>query len=272
MGETLESSVIRHLILKAKLASGEQGRNLQIADIVQKVWDMAVRDSFLREACPRLEYQNLLFDKITAVIWELIIEGVYTPGAGMQHPNLPALRATEHGRQCFEAGELTAHDPDDYLRRLRAVCPSVDDITLLYTGEALDTFRAGNHLASVVMIGVAAEKMLLRLVDSVHAALDSAQKQAKFQQETKGKTAKKQHDEVLKRLTSPAMTLPAELESVLTQHIDAIYDLIRRNRNSAGHPTGKRMERDETHALLLLFPTYCKTVHNLMDWLAKNQI
>ena len=66
--------------------------------------------------------------------------------------------------------------------------------------------------------------------------------------------------------------MPAELGSVLTQHIDAIYDLIRRTRNDAGHPTGKRMERDETHALLLLFPTYCKTVHDLMDWLAKNQI
>jgi hypothetical protein len=122
------------------------------------------------------------------------------------------------------------------------------------------------------MIGVAAEKMLLRLVDSVHTALDSAQKQTKFQQETMGKKSKKQHDEVLKRLTSPAKPLPAELESVLTQHIDAIYDLIRRTRNDAGHPTGRRMERDETHALLLLFPTYCKTVHELSEWLSKNQI
>jgi len=86
------------------------------------------------------------------------------------------------------------------------------------------------------------------------------------------KKAKVQHDEVLTRLRSPGTPLPAELGSVLTQHIDAIYDLIRRTRNDAGHPTGKRMERDETHALLLLFPTYCKTVHDLMDWLAKNQI
>lgn len=62
------------------------------------------------------------------------------------------------------------------------------------------------------------------------------------------------------------------LESVLTQQINGIYDLIRRTRNDAGHPTGKRMERDETHALLLLFPTYCKTVHELMEWLGKNQI
>lgn len=150
--------------------------------------------------------------------------------------------------------------------------PDAEGITVLYTEEALGTFRAGNHLASAVMIGVAAESVLLRLVDAVHAALKTPERQGKFEKDTKGMKAKKQHDEVLKRLTSPAAPLPAELESVLTQHIDAIYDLIRRNRNDAGHPTGNRMERDETQALLLLFPPYCKTVHNLIEWLAKNQI
>lgn len=74
------------------------------------------------------------------------------------------------------------------------------------------------------------------------------------------------------RLKSPSTPLPAEIQSVLTQQIDGIYDLIRRTRNEAGHPTGRRMERDETHALLLLFPTYCKTVHELMEWLATNKI
>lgn len=122
------------------------------------------------------------------------------------------------------------------------------------------------------MVGVAAEKMLLRLVDAVHGALNTAERKAKFEKDTKGKKAKIQHDEVLTRLKSPSTPLPAEIGSVLAQHIDGIYDLIRRTRNDAGHPTGRRMERYETHALLLLFPTYCKTVHDLMDWLATNEI
>jgi hypothetical protein len=84
MSETLESSIIRHLILKAKLTGGS-GNNFQIFDIVQRVVALAVRDGHLREA-PHydnlVKYQNPLADKITAVIWELIIEGVYTPGGG----------------------------------------------------------------------------------------------------------------------------------------------------------------------------------------------
>jgi hypothetical protein len=253
------------LILKAKLKGGS------LWDIANMVFQMAVQEGYL-SAVPDLAYQHPLSEKIVAVVWELIIEGVYTPGSSVQHPNLPAVRVTEYGQKCFDAGELTAHDPDDYLRRLKTACPSIDDITLLYTGEALDTFRVGKHLASTVMIGVAAENMLLRLVGAVHAALNTPQRQSKFERNTKGKKAKTQHDEVLARLRSPATPLPTEIESVLTQHIDGIYDLIRRTRNEAGHPTGKRMERYETHALLLLFPTYCKTVHDLMEWLARNRI
>jgi hypothetical protein len=102
--------------------------------------------------------------------------------------------------------------------------------------------------------------------------LDTPLNQQKFEQETKGRVAKKQHDEVLKRLKSPVTPLPQELNSVFTQQIDGIYDLICRSRNDAGHPRGKRMERQETQALLVLFPTYCKTAHDLMDWLATNNI
>ena len=263
--ETLDSSIIRHLIFKAKMRGG------QLGDVVRTVAAIAVEKGLLA-GVPDFAYQNQLADKITAVVWEFIIEGVYTPGAGMQTPNLPFFRVTDYGLKCFDAGELTPHDPDDYLRRLRAACPTLDDITVVYTGEALDPFRAGNQLASAVMIGVAAESVLLRLVDSVHTALDTPQRQLKFEKDTKGKKAKAQHDEVLARLRSPSTPLPTETEAVLTQHIDGIYDLIRRTRNEAGHPTGKRMERYETHALLLLFPTYCKTVHDLTAWLVANKL
>lgn len=263
--EDLDSATIRRLIFKTRAQNG------QIGDIGRNVVYEANRQGLL-SSTPDLAYAHPLAEKITAVIWELIIEGIYTPGIGMQQPNLPFLHVTAYGQKCFEAGELTAHDPDEYLRRLKASCPSIDDTTLLYTGEALDTFRTGKYLASTVMIGVAAENMLLRLVDVVHKALDTPQRQAKFEKDTKGKGAKTQHDEVLKLLRSPAIPLPAKLGYVLTQQIDGIYDLIRRTRNEAGHPTGSRMERGPTHALLLLFPMYCQTVHDLMEWLATNKI
>ncbi len=260
----LNADAIRRLIFKAKPQGGS------LWDISNIVLHLAVQEGYL-PTVPDLAYQNPVAEKILAVVWGLIIEGIYTPGSSIQHPNLPALRVTEYGQRCFDAGELTPHD-QEYLARLKKACASIDGTTLLYVGEALDTFRAGNHLASTAMIGVAAESMLVRLVDAVHGALNTAQRKAKFEQDTNGKLAKRRHDEVLVRLRNPDSPLPTEIEAVLTQHIDGIYDLIRRTRNDAGHPTGKRIGRDEAHALLLLFPTYCKTVHDLIEWLAKNQI
>ena len=102
----------------------------------------------------------------------------------MQTPNLPFLRATEYGLQCFVAGELTAHDPDDYLMKLKAACPTIDEITLLYAAEALGTFRAAKYLATSVMIGVAAESMLVRLVKSTSSALGADERRAKFDKVT----------------------------------------------------------------------------------------
>ena len=122
------------------------------------------------------------------------------------------------------------------------------------------------------MIGVASENVLRGLVDAVGAALNTPTRQAKFRKDTEGKKAKVQHDQVLTRLASPATPLPAQLHEVFTQHIDGIFDLIRRSRNDAGHPTGRRMERYEAQALLLLFPTYCRTVCDLVAWLASHQI
>jgi len=122
------------------------------------------------------------------------------------------------------------------------------------------------------MLGVAAEQVLLILVDQISSSLSTQQKQEKFTKETKGRHISTQYAHVLPRLKSPASPLPKELEEVLDQQLGGIFNLIRRTRNDAGHPTGKQLDRTESHALLELFPTYCATVYNLIEWLKKNKI
>jgi hypothetical protein len=45
---------------------------------------------------------------------------------------------TEYGLKCFAAGELTSHDPDDYIKRLSERCPAMDPTTLVYIEESQD--------------------------------------------------------------------------------------------------------------------------------------
>jgi len=226
----------------------------------------------LISAVPECAYENALCDKVLTVVWELILEGVFSPGTSLQNPSLPGLRLTDYGRRCFEAGELTPHDPDDYLKRLRTACPNIDATTLLYVEEALGSFRAGRFLAAAVMIGVASESMLLRLVDAVRGALNRAD-QTSFDQATKRGKAKTYHDEVMKVLNQPTVNLPSAIKGDdLSVFVSGIFNLIRQTRNVAGHPTGRRMDRDEANALLLQFPSYCERVEKLITWLTVNTI
>lgn len=39
--------------------------------------------------------------------------------------------------------------------------------------------------------------------------------------------------------------------------VTAIFDHTRMLRNASGHPTGAEVSREEAHAGLLLFPTFC---------------
>ena len=51
-----------------------------------------------------------------------------------------------------------------------------------------------------------------------------------------------------------------------------VFELVRKTRNEAGHPTGRSIEREEAEALLLLFPAYAKTVYALIGWLATQRL
>lgn len=269
MYDTLDSSQIRRIIFKVRWPTG------QIIGLARTIAETA-KDEGLISQVPDFAYSNPITDalaeRILSVYWGMVLEGVYTPGGSIQHPNLAFFRVTEYGRKCFDAGELTPHDPEDYMKRLRSTCPAIDPTTLLYIEEALGTFRAGRLLSTVVMIGVAAESMWVRLGESVRAALDTQVKQQSFEKETRGAKIRRLHNEVLKRLKQASTPLPPDLDSMITQHLHAIADLTRQTRNAVGHPTGKRVDRQQTLALLLLFPTYCETVCQLMDWLQKHKI
>jgi hypothetical protein len=54
--------------------------------------------------------------------------------------------------------------------------------------------------------------------------------------------------------------------------LDRVFDLIPQTRNSAGHPTGKTIERATMQTNFILFPSYCRRVYGLIDYLSKNPV
>jgi hypothetical protein len=167
-------------------------------------------------------------ERVREIVWSLIIQGVLVPGSDSNNPSLPHIKVTGYGKQVLAAGSVVPHDPDGYLENLRTSVANIDAVILLYVREALSTFRTANYLPSAVMLGVAAEKVMLLLVDAVRNAFADAAKQTSFEKDTKGKPIKRQYDEVRKRIERILPSLPAELSDVMLLQFDGIYDFIRR--------------------------------------------
>ena len=202
----------------------------------------------------------------------IIITGASPTNMGTQAMSWPFYRVTEYGKKAIGAREYVPHDPDGYLARIKSDIPGLDETILRYLQEALGCYRSGFLLAAAVMVGCAAEKALLLLVDAFGSALADPAKKAKYEKDTQSRIISRKYEALWKRLEPLAPSLPAALGDDLHVILDRIFDLIRTTRNEAGHPTGKPLERETVHANLLLFPSYCRRVYGLMDYFQANPV
>ena len=185
----------------------------------------------------------------------------------------------EWGKKCLVDGEYLPHDAGLYLHRLdgeiSAITPTMalDSVVRGYVTESLLSFSSGVYLSSAVMTGVAAERVLILVRDAVEAALPTPDRKKKFANATAGKPIKRVFEEIWQRLDASADALARGIgrDDVKTE-LSGIFDLIRKTRNDAGHPTGRAIPRDEAHALLLLFPEYCETAYRAIERLKSNPL
>ena len=204
--------------------------------------------------------------KLVEVIWDLLVQGVLAPGTGSIHIQSSVFfHVTEYGKQCLEAGEVTPHDPDGYMKRLAArVGGQLDDIVSLYVHESLLTFVARRYLASAVMLGVASERCIDMLCSQLAEHLAPSTSASTFERdlERAGRSVKQRFDLLWNRLL--AEQLPAELRDALEIQLGGVFTLIRYTRNEAGHPAGRDVDRETANANLELFPGYCERVYGLL--------
>lgn len=214
---------------------------------------------------------NRDYAQMQNVVWDLIIEGILRPGVGDgQNEGLPFFHVTEWGKEVLTGSPPVPYDPDGYLKRLQGDVPNLDAVILTYLTESLRTFRIGALLSSTITLGCASEKALLLLIESYAASLPQASRE-KFEANTKGRMIKRQFDELRKAIEGDLRgRLPRDLEDGLDIELTALFDFIRNQRNDAGHPTGKTIERERAYANLVVLPTYLRKVYDLIDWVKAN--
>lgn len=207
------------------------------------------------------------------IMWELLVRGVIAPGRNSHNLELPNFHVTEYGRACLEAQDFVPQDPHGYLAALAELLTvALDPILETYLRESLHAFQSALYLAATVMLGVAAERCVDLLSEAFESAIaDPAGAQA-FRRDIKraGRSVKRRFDIVKGRLLR--LTLPADLSDSLDIILGGVLTLIRYTRNSAGHPTGKSVERRVASANLAVFPTFCERAYGLVAYLQANTI
>jgi hypothetical protein len=121
------------------------------------------------------------------------------------------------------------------------------------------------------MLGGAAEKAFLLLIDAYTNAISDEPRRERFKRNTAG-PIKRKLDEFAAAVPTFRSRLPSSLEDNLDSQLTGIFDLIRTTRNDVGHPTGRLIDRQLAFAHLRLFISYCKRVYDLIDWFGHNQV
>jgi hypothetical protein len=202
-------------------------------------------------------------DLFLEVFWTLFREGVITLGLNDANRQFPFFRVTELGRRIL-AGQQAHffHDLSSYERLIRAEIRNIDNITLLYLKEAMQSFRTGCILASTVMLGVATEHTFFLLLERIEQNVAYS---ARFANVANERTVLQKVNKFKNILDQELRNLPPEVKEDLDTHFAGILSIIRTFRNQSGHPTGKIVDREQAYVLLNLFIPYCKKMYQLMD-------
>jgi hypothetical protein len=186
------------------------------------------------------------------IVWELLVQGVLAPGKNSLNLNLPFVHVTDYGARCLEEGEILAHDPEGYERRLATESGGrLPRVALDSAQEASRAFRAGLYSTSLLLLARASSL----LTDALKTLLPA-----------KGRSVNPGDSVSAVREVLGKEDLPSELASRIGPALDEFATLIHLTVDADGAAATPISDRDTALAHLLLFPSQCRFAYDLLTW------
>ncbi|MCA1202529.1 hypothetical protein [Priestia flexa] len=221
----------------------------------------------LRESADKLNINgNGELERVLLTYWhDLFRNGYLAWGYNLANPDPPFVHITEQGRLILSNLSRDPSNPEGYLVYL-ANNAELNPIAKSYLEEALLTFNQSCFKAAAVMIGAAAESMILELRDTVVSRMKQLNKRIPTQfNDWRIKTVS---DQIEKELNAIKRTMPHSLKERYESIWSAFFTIIRMTRNEAGHPTSVNPVTFElVHSNLLIFPELAKLITNMKQWI-----
>ena len=197
---------------------------------------------------------------------ELFRTGLLAWGLNLSNPDPPFFHLTERGRLALAHLTRDPSNPAGYLRYLASIA-TLDAVAMSYLTEGLECYAAGLYKAAAVMVGSAAESVILDLRSVTVQKFKSTNKSPipKTMQDWKIKTVA---DALRTFLEGNKLQMKRELREPFEAYWSAFAQQIRAVRNDAGHPTSvDPVTSDAVHASLLIFPELARLASGLSRWI-----
>lgn len=208
------------------------------------------------------------------VFWQLVCEGVLSPGYNSNNLDLPWFHLTDYGGQLLTALDPQPHDPTGYLADLTRRTTMPDPTVMAYLAESLATFRMGNLVASTVMLGIAAERVFLLLCESLESSLTDSGEAARFSKVNRSYAMKPKLDWVHEKIQNVQKQRFPGFPDNATIMTTVIFDMLRCQRNELGHPqeVPPNVTRADAFANLQIFPRYFGLAEEVRSFLASHKV
>ncbi len=225
----------------------------------------------LCEVAQRLGVQSGNPDLEQAVLtqWhDLMRTGYFAWGLNLNNPNPPFFHFTDRGRRTLEKLSRDPGNPAGYLQHLATVA-NLNAVASSYLREGLDCFVSGFYKAAAVMIGGAAESVILDLRDLACQKLSEANiAEPNGLSDWRIKTVLNALYDLLDPRKS---SFPKDLREKFEAYWLAFAQQIRGTRNDAGHPSSVDPVTEEgVHASYLIFPDLVRLSNDLAEWISAN--
>ncbi|MEN5232522.1 hypothetical protein [Sphingobacterium faecium] len=251
------------------------GNSFQFKNIANTVGHFAIKQGIAENPNPQ-GFQAMSFplqqvdeNRVRQVLWDLIIERVLTIG-DFHNDSWPWLSVTDYGKAALLSTDPIPNDPSGYLERVKRDIPHLDLIIETYLSESIRTYNINQLLSATITLGCASERALIILIECFADTYSDATKQSGFKKKIEGKFIKTQFDAFDNHIKLLLSQFPYDLKENYTNTLQGVFQMIRNNRNDAGHPTGIKMDKEALFANLQVFIPYCKYIYTLMDHLKNN--
>ena len=224
-----------------------------------------------RDFRERYPSYGLTKHSLMAMAWNWISRGLAYFDMSQPASSNWDLRLTERGRRYIDEEDENPYNDSIWYTSLIKKAEGLSEVEKQYAQEAIQAFVNELYVSCHVMIGVASESVIVRMAkamarSAVIEGRDSIHKSVSNPRMSIRELFNKMRPELEKAKTK----IPGNIADNMSIWLDSMFDVIRVNRNEAGHPTGSNVGREESVMVLRCFVTYMSKACRLIGHLEQN--